>query len=145
MTLHRFRFIALLVVSCAASSLITARFMKIQQARADSNRVYELRVDRTLPGRLGALSDRVGRLQKLFVRYNMTPVGFWIPQDSPGKENMFIYMLSHESREAARKNPAAFGADPEWKELQKTTEADGKIIEKFEQTFLNPVSYSPLK
>src|SRR5579871_671435 len=140
------RNLAVLALGCVASSLITAQFMKLQQARAESNRVFELRIDHTYPGRLPALVDRIGNhARKIFDRHNIASIGYWVPQDSPQKENTLIYIVAHESREAARKNLAAFGADPEWKALQKSTETDGKIIEKFESTFLDPVDFSAIK
>jgi hypothetical protein len=145
MTIIKLRFFAVLALSCAASSLITARFMKIQQARADSNRVFELRIDKTYPGRLQALVDRLGKGRPIFERNKMSIIGYWIPQDSPQKENTLIYMVAHESREAAKKNNAGFGSDPEFRALQKSSEADGKIIEKFETTYLDPVDFSPIK
>jgi len=72
-------------------------------------------------------------------------MGAWVPQDPPNHENLFIYLLAHQNREAAKKNWADFGADPEWKTIQKTSEADGKIVEKVESTFMDPVDFSPLK
>ena len=51
----------------------------------------------------------------------------------------------HPSREAAKKNWAAFAADPEWKQVSKASEADGKIVEKVDSTYMNPTDYSPMK
>jgi hypothetical protein len=145
MTITKLRFFALLTLCCAASSLVTARVMKIQQARADSNRVFELRIDKTYPGRLQALADRLAQGRPIFERNHMSIVGYWIPQDSPQHENTLIYMVAHESREAAKKDNAGFGSDPEFRALQKSSEADGKIIEKFETTYLDPLDFSPIK
>ena len=46
-----------------AGSLLTARFMKIQQA-CDNARVYELRFYRTFPGRLTPLEARGSAMAK---------------------------------------------------------------------------------
>src|SRR5580704_6850495 len=133
MTIHKLRFCAILVAAFAAGSLITARFMQIQQARADSNRVYELRFYHTFPGRLTPLETRFRNGEvKVFEKNHMNFMGGWVPQDAPNHENLFIYMLAHENREAAKKNWAAFGADPEWKMIREKSEADGKIVEKVE-------------
>ena len=146
MTIKNLRYSALLLGAFAAGSLLTARFMTIQQARADSNRVYELRMYHTFPNRLTPLVTRFRNGEvKVFEQNHMKFMGAWVPQDAPNHENLFIYLLAHENREAAKKNWADFGADPEWKNIQKTSEADGKIVEKVESTFMDPVDFSPLK
>ena len=146
MNLKNLRLCALLVGTFAAGSLLTAHFMKVHQVRADSNRVYELRLYHTLPNRLAPLVTRFRNGEvKVFEQNHMKFMGGWVPQDAPEHENLFIYMLAHESREASKKNWAAFGADPDWKSIQKSSEADGKIIEKIEARFLDPSDFSPLK
>ncbi|MSV31265.1 MAG: NIPSNAP family protein [Bryobacterales bacterium] len=146
MTINKLRFCALLVGATAAGSLLTAQFMKIQEVRAANNRVYELRMYHTLPNRLMPLETRFRNGEvKVFEKNNMNFIGGWIPQDSPNHENLYIYMLAHESRDAAKKNWAGFGADPEWKVIQKTSEADGKIVEKIESYFMDPSDFSPAK
>ena len=146
MTIKNLRYSALLLGAFAAGSLLTARFMTIQQARADSNRVYELRMYHTFPNRLTPLVTRFrdGEV-KVFEQNHMKFMGAWVPQDAPNHDNLFIYLLAHENRDAAKKNWADFGADPDWKNIQKTSEADGKIVEKVESTFMDPVDFSPLK
>ena len=146
MTIKNLRNSALLLGAFAAGSLLTARFMTIQQARAVSNRVYELRMYHTFPNRLTPLVTRFRNGEvKVFEQNHMKFMGAWVPQDAPNHENLFIYLLAHENRDAAKKNWADFGADPEWKNIQKTSEADGKIVEKVESTFMDPVDFSPLK
>lgn len=146
MTIKNLRYSALLLGAFAAGSLLTARFMTVQQARADSNRVYELRMYHTFPNRLTPLVTRFRNGEvKVFEKNHMNFMGAWVPQDAPDHENLFIYLLAHENREAAKKNWAGFGADPDWKTIRDTSEADGKIVEKVESTFMDPVDFSPLK
>jgi hypothetical protein len=146
MTIKNLRYSALLLGAFAAGSLLTARFMTIQQARADSNRVYELRMYHTFPNRLTPLVTRFRNGEvKVFEQNHMKFMGAWVPQDAPNHENLFIYLLAHENRDAAKKNWAGFGADPDWKTIRDTSEADGKIVEKVESTFMDPVDFSPLK
>jgi len=75
----------------------------------------------------------------------MTNIAYWIPQDDPQKDNTLIYVIAHDSREAAKKNWAEFVADPEWKQVAKASEADGKIVEKIDSTFMDPTDYSPIR
>ena len=146
MTIKNLRSSVLLLVAFAAGSLLTARFMTVQQARADSNRVYELRMYHTFPNRLTPLVTRFRNGEvKVFEQNHMKFMGAWVPQDAPNHENLFIYLLAHENRDAAKKNWAGFGADPDWKAIRDTSEADGKILEKVESTFMDPVDFSPLK
>ena len=146
MTIKNLRYSALLLGAFAAGSLLTARFMTIQEARADSNRVYELRMYHTFPNRLTPLVTRFRNGEvKVFEQNHMKFMGAWVPQDAPNHENLFIYLLAHENRDAAKKNWAGFGADPDWKTIRDTSEADGKIVEKVESTFMDPVDFSPLK
>jgi len=146
MTIKNLRSSVLLLGAFAAGSLITARFMTVQQARADSNRVYELRMYHTFPNRLTPLVTRFRNGEvKVFEQNHMKFMGAWVPQDAPNHENLFIYLLAHENRDAAKKNWAGFGADPDWKAIRDTSEADGKIVEKVESTFMDPVDFSPLK
>ena len=146
MTIKNLRSSVLLLGAFAAGSLLTARFMTVQQARADSNRVYELRMYHTFPNRLTPLVTRFRNGEvKVFEQNHMKFMGAWVPQDAPNHENLFIYLLAHENRDAAKKNWAGFGADPDWKAIRDTSEADGKILEKVESTFMDPVDFSPLK
>jgi hypothetical protein len=75
----------------------------------------------------------------------MTSIGYWVPQDSPQKDSTLIYIIAHESREAAKKNWTEFVADPEWQQVAKASEADGKIVEKIESTYMDPADYSLIK
>jgi hypothetical protein len=109
-------------------------------------RVFEIRTYYTLPGRLEALNKRFREhTLKLFEKHGMTNVGYWIPQDNPGHENTLIYVISHASREQAKKNWAAFIADPEWQKVAEESQKDGKIIEKIDSVFMDATDYSPMK
>ncbi len=142
MTLTLTRACALAALSFAAGSLLTREIT----VHAQSSRVFELRVYHTLPGRLPALEARFrDHTIAIFNRHRMTSVGYWVPQDSPQKDNTLIYILAHDSRDSAKKNWAEFAADPEWKEVSKASEADGKIVEKVDSTYMNPAAYSPMK
>ena len=108
-------------------------------------RVFEIRTYYTFPGRLDALHKRFREhTMKMFEKHGMTNVAYWTPQDSPGKDNTLIYVISHSSREAAKQNWAEFSADPEWRKIAADSEKDGKIVEKVESVFVDATDYSPL-
>ena len=81
----------------------------------------------------------------IFNKHHITSIGYWVPQDSPQKDNTLIYMISHPSREAAKKNWMEFVADPEWQQVAKASEADGKIVEKIDSTYMDPTDFSQIK
>jgi hypothetical protein len=132
---------------CAALALaFAAGFLFNDRVHAQNKRVFELRTYHTLPGRLPALQSRFrDHTVAIFKRHGMTSIGYWVPQDAPASENTLIYIISHESREAAAKNWAAFRTDPEWQQVSKASEADGKIVEKVESVYMNATDYSGIQ
>lgn len=116
-------------------------------ARAESaDRVFELRTYTTLPGRLDALHARFAdHTIRLFEKHGMTNIGYFTPQDAPLADNTLIYLLAHDSREAADASWAEFLDDPEWKKAAEESQRDGKILEKVERLFLDPTDYSQIR
>ena len=111
-----------------------------------SARVFEIRTYHTFPGRLDALHKRFREhTMKMFEKHGMTNVAYWTFEDSPAKESTLIYVISHASREQAKKNWDEFRNDPEWKAVAAASEADGKIVEKVDSVFVDATDYSPLK
>lgn len=142
MTISLFRACAFTALSFAAGTLLTRQ----SSAQANNPRVFELRVYHTYPGRLQALESRFrDHTVAIFNRHHMTSIGYWVPQDPPQKANTLIYIISHDSRESAKKNWAEFGADPEWQQVSKASEADGKIVEKVDSTYMDATDFSQIK
>jgi hypothetical protein len=134
----------IVLVSFAAGSLVTARLANVNQVRADSNRVFELRIYHALPGRVPALESRFrDTTSKLLAKHDLNVVGYWVPEDAPW-ENTFIFMLVHPSREEAKKNWDAFASDPAFQEVVKSEQA-GKTVEKVDVTYMRPTDFSPMK
>lgn len=107
--------------------------------------VYELRTYTVLPGRLPALHKRFAEhTMKLFERQGMRNGMYWVPTDDARKDNTLIYVLSHESQEAADRSWKAFQADPEWIKVRDASEVDGKILAKApERVYMKVTDYSP--
>jgi hypothetical protein len=113
---------------------------------AQSPRVYELRTYHCMPGRLDALKTRFREhTTKLFAKHGMKNIGYWIPADPPDSQNTLIYVLAHESRDAAKKSWSEFGSDPEWKTVRDASDKAGKIVEKVESVYMTPTDFSALK
>jgi NIPSNAP len=137
---------ALFVPLIAAFSVFSAG-VSMAQSNDAGDRVYELRTYTTLPGRLPALNKRFAdHTIRLFARHGIKSVAYWIPTDDARKDNTLIYILSHDSQEAADKNWKEFQADPEWIKAREASEADGKILAKPpERIFMKMTDYSPGK
>lgn len=132
-----------------ASGLLAAGLSLMTATAAEKSGdavLYELRTYHAEPGKLDALLTRFrDHTCKLFEKHGMTNVGYWVPQDEPGHSNTLIYVIAHASREQAKKNWAAFGADPDWVKARTASEANGKIVEKVESVFMDATDYSKMK
>jgi hypothetical protein len=129
------------LLSFAAGSLITARLAPVSQVRADSNRVFELRVYHAVPGKLPALESQFrDTTSKLLAKHDLKIVGYWVPEGTSAWDNTFISLVAHSSREEAKKNWDAMRADPDFQELIR-----GKLVEKIDVTYMRPTDFSPMK
>jgi len=80
---------------------------------------------------------------QLFEKHGIKNVAYWTPTDDPLKGKTLIYIISHSSREAATANWKAFQDDPDWKQVRDASEANGKIVEKVDSTFMSLTDFSP--
>ena len=109
-----------------------------------STSVYELRVYHAAPGKLGELLTRFREhTTKLFHKHGMKNIAYWTPIDEPESTSTLIYILQHPSRDAAASNWKSFQDDPEWKHVKEESEANGKLTEKVDSTFLALTDFSP--
>ena len=111
-----------------------------------SQRIYELRMYHVNEGKMDALVARFGdHTDAIFKRHNMQSIGYWVPEDAPYSQNLFVYILEHPNREEARKNWAAFQADPEWKKVKAESETQGPLTNQIDSYFMDPTNFSALK
>jgi len=134
--------VALGITVFVGMTVFAAGFSSGQENKVDT-RVYELRTYTTEPGRLPALHKRFkDHTIKLFEKHGMKNGMYWVPME---EDHKLIYIVEHESREAAEKSWTAFRNDPEWKKVVAESEADGKIVAKVDRVFMRVVDYSPVK
>jgi hypothetical protein len=111
---------------------------------ANRERVYELRIYTAEDGKLDALHQRFrDHTLELFEKHGMKNIAYWTPMDEPKSENTLIYLLEHESRDAAAASWKAFIDDPEWKRVAAESEANGKLVKSIEALYLQPTPYTP--
>ncbi len=108
--------------------------------------VIELRRYTANEGKLDALTKRMGGGEgQFFERHGMKNVFHAIAADAPDSQNIYYYVLRHESREAAKKSWDAFRNDADWKTLRASSEVNGPLVSKAESTFLVPTTFSAVK
>ncbi|HYG39253.1 MAG TPA: NIPSNAP family protein [Cytophagales bacterium] len=123
--------------------LLSPLFLYFINKPVDDGKVYELRVYHAHPGKLEDLQRRFRKhTTRIFEKHGMTNVGYWIPLEN--LDNKLIYILSYPSREARENSWKAFGSDPEWQKVKSLSEANGKLVDKVESSFLKTTDFSPV-
>ena len=107
--------------------------------------VFELRTYTANEGKLDGVVEELRRAAPIFARHGVSNVGYWLPTDAPLSEDTLIYILKHDSREAAEKSWKDFGGDPEWREAFQELNRDGRLVASFESVFMQATDYSPIK
>lgn len=111
-------------------------------AAAEDTRVFEMRIYYANPGKLADLNTRFrDHTCKLFEKHGLQNIGYWVPLDN--SEEKLIYVIAAPSREARDASFKSFGADPEWKEAARKSEANGPLVKKIESFFMTATDYSP--
>ena len=130
--------LSLLIVGFWASTFLTTL--------AQDQVVYELRTYTATPGNLDKLHARFrDHTTRIFRKHGMEVMGYWTPTDAEKAANTLIYVLKHNSREAADASWAAFIADPEWTVVAEASDADGPILGRIENEYMIATDYSPLQ
>jgi len=125
-------------------ALVALSFAAVGES-TPAHHVYELRIYHVTEGKMDALKARFGDYtDAIFKRHNMKSLGYWVPEDPPNSQSLFVYILEHPSRQEAEKNWAAFQADPEWKKVKAESEAQGPLVDHIDRYFMDPTSYSTL-
>jgi hypothetical protein len=126
------------------SAIWAASLLEKSGSGENSTMVYELRIYHVNDGKLDDLLRRFrDHTVQLFEKHGIKNIAYWTPTDEPLKGKTLVYMLAHPSREAATANWQAFKDDPEWQTVRDKSEANGKLVEKIDSTYLTPTDFSP--
>ena len=105
--------------------------------------VVEIRTYTATDGKLDALAKRMGTDERqFFEKYGMKSILYSVAADPPLSQNTFIYILAHESREAAKTSWASVLEDPEFRALIERT---GRMSTNADVLFVTPTDYSPVR
>ena len=136
---------AIALLSFTPGSLMTARLAHMDHVRADSNRVFELRIYHTVPAKLPALESRfLDIYSKPLAKHDLQVVCYWVPEGAADWNNTFVYLVAHSNREEAKTNWDAMLADPEVQEAIKSEEAN-KLVGKIDRMYMRSTDFSPMK
>ena len=107
--------------------------------------IYELRVYRTLPGRLPNLLARFqNHTLRIWEKHGIRQAGFWTTLVGESN-NELTYLLAWESLAEREAKWPAFFADPEWLAVRDESERDGPINATISNQILAPTAFSAVK
>lgn len=109
--------------------------------------VYELRIYRCNEGKLSGLDARFrDHTIRLFERHGIQNVAYWHPSDEPDSNDTLIYIVRHDSPDAAKASWKAFGSDEEWQRVAAESQKDGKFLrERPESIYMKATDYSAIR
>ena len=108
------------------------------QSSGSEKVIYELRTYTTHDGKLDVLHTRFkNHKMALFEKHGMTNLTYWSPENPELKDNTLIYLLSHESREAAEQSWEDFSNDEDWRQAYEESRSDGPIVQRVESIYMN--------
>ena len=144
MSISHLSLVAVAVV--AASGGFALHAARAPEPQADT-RVFELRTYKAAPGKMQDIEARFrDHTLGFFAKHGLEPIGgYYIPTEGEDANNSIIYILAHESREAADRNWASFNADPEWQKVRTASMANGPITTSVTRQWLRPADWSPVK
>ena len=118
---------------------------KWKNGKSDKDDVFELRIYKAAKGKLGKLDARFrDHTIALFTKHGIKSVAYWHPTDKPDSADTLIYIIKHDSREAAKKSWSAFIADPAWKKAAKESGV-GRLAKPPAATYMKATDYSAIR
>lgn len=97
-----------------------------------TDKLYELRIYTTNPGKIEALNARFrDHTLKLFEKHGIENLYYWnVTEGAEGEDpaNMLVYIVAHQDKAAADAAWQAFLADPEWQKVASESEVGGAIL-----------------
>lgn len=107
--------------------------------------IYELRIYRAHPGKMGALTARFrDHTLRLFEQHGITNVGYWTNAIG-GRSDELWYLLAYEDLAQRERAWAAFREDEEWQRVRAESERDGPLVHHIENRIMSPTDFSPLR
>lgn len=137
------------LVSFACGLAVASRLTRVDEVRAGSNRVFELMVYHTKPGKVPALVSVFQNVSKLQAKHGLHAIGYWVPQDGPPAWNdTFVYLIADSSEADAQKHWDALHADPAFLPYRAAAvpliqTVNGQFA--VDEVFMQPTDFSAMK
>ncbi len=113
---------------------------------AQSGKLYELRIYKSTEGNLDNLNARFrDHTMRIFEKHGMENIGYWTPTSEEERDDTLVYIIAHDSEEAAAASWGAFIQDPEWQEVAEASNANGQILAGIENKYMVATDYSPMQ
>jgi lysophospholipase L1-like esterase len=128
----------------AMADAIDLSILRAPDAKADSDRVFELDIYHAVPGKVPALEARFRDAAKLQAKHGLNVIGYWSPYGDPAWDNTFVYSVVHASRAEADRHWREFHADPEFQKYLRSEKTE-PLIEKVDTLYMHPTDYSRMK
>jgi len=153
-TIRRWRSRSTVLLICAvlaafiAGMLLTQYVMSRAPAIASGDRVFELMVYHTLPGKAPALESVFRESFRLRAKHGIDMVGYWVPNEDPAWMNTVVCLVAHPSRKAAEAHWNALHADPQFLPFRQRAIP---LIEhanddyRVDEVYMRPTDFSPMK
>ncbi|MDP1932718.1 MAG: NIPSNAP family protein [Gammaproteobacteria bacterium] len=126
--------------------LAVAQVSQTVESQEVAGKVFELRTYKSTPGNLNKLLTRFrDHTMRIFEKHGMTNIGYWIPTDETESADTLVYLLSHDSQEAAMNSWRAFSQDPEWQKVNTDSNANGPILDSVQRKFMTAADFSQMK
>jgi len=84
------------------------------------------------------------KTSNILARHGLNVLGYWETTDRSASDNLFVFLLAHQSHDEAKTNWQAVIADPEFREVEKAEQSE-KTLEKAEVFYLRPTDFSAMK
>lgn len=146
--LHGWMVCGMAMVSFAAGALLPVRLTRLDGAKADSNRVFELLIYHAAPGKGPALESLFRNASRIMAKDGVNVVGYWVPNEDPAWNDTFIYLVAHPSRDEAKKNWQALHADTEFRPyIESAKQLIQKLDEKYkvDEVYMRPTDFSAMR
>ena len=107
--------------------------------------IHELRIYRSVPGRLSALISRFQKhTLRIWEKHGIRQVGFWTTLVGESNQEL-TYILAWDDMAEREKRWAAFLTDPDWIATVAETEKDGQLVQDIRNELLQPTAFSALR
>jgi hypothetical protein len=136
------------LLSCVFGFLISTGLSHANEMKTAGSHVFELRLYHAVPGKGPALESVFRDASKIMAQHGINVIGYWVPNEDPAWKDTFVYIVSHRSREEAKKNWHDLHADPKF---QPYVESAKPLIQKtgeeyqVNEVYMRPTDFSPMQ